>query len=97
MIINLFLFFPATEYLKIKKNKIFTTIPYDHDKIQPGPKFKAHVQCQVRYKKVNQNFLEFNKILEISVLDRNDNPPIVQNDVNKAMVIDLDDPHFIKV
>lgn len=87
----------ATEYLDMHGNILKTSSSnksaIDHDTLAPGPVLFANIKCMVQ--------LEFNalpvtvtKVVQVTVLDKNDNYPEIHN---VAQHYRMEDPHFQKV
>lgn len=73
---------------------MYTTTRFDHDSMNPGPSTATNVQCQVT-ERISGIVQISEKILQITVLDKNDNPPQLQTD--ELVTIKLNDPHFHQV
>lgn len=72
---------------------MYTKKPFDHDTLNPGPTLDVNVECRV---KNPQNVVKvFEDTVHVTILDRNDNPPVAQE--NKILTINLIDPHFQQV
>lgn len=84
----------ATTYFAIESNMLITNTRFDHDTTSPGPTINTVVKCQVS-NSINDRVAVRDRLLRINVLDRNDNPPEIQNE--EEISIKLEDPHFKKV
>lgn len=85
----------ATEYLAVHGNVLRTSgnTSIDHDSPSPGPLLFAELQCTVQLV-FNAPPVTITKVVEVTVLDKNDNYPEVHNG---ALQYTMPDPHFKKV
>lgn len=85
----------ATEYLAMHGN-VLKTLPnksIDHDSLRPGPELLANIQCIVQLA-FDVPPVTVEKVVKVTVLDKNDNYPKIHNG---AMHFMMPDPHFKKV
>lgn len=78
--------------MTVKGGKLFTSKPFNHEMMSPGPELKVAVQCKARRGKVAQHSIT--KVFNITVADRNDNLIKVQDKVTN---LTLNSPYFKKV
>lgn len=85
----------GTQYVYTQDGAIYTKKPFDYDTFNPGPSLNVKILCQIRDNIHKMLINSAEKILRITILDRNDNPPRLQE--NGSVNIHLDDPHFMQV
>ncbi|XP_062545954.1 uncharacterized protein LOC134212267 [Armigeres subalbatus] len=83
----------ATNYLSTSNGTLYSVASLDHDSAPPGPLVKVSVRCMVQFSG-NDVPQEFDKTVDISVLDRNDNRPRLQHTNDTHIELVLDDPHI---
>lgn len=77
----------------VRSNIVYTKRRIDHDSLAPGPSLNAAVRCEVVH---NQVVHDTEKMIRLSILDRNDNAPELHMD-NRNVTVQLDSPYFNKV
>ena len=87
-------FTSPNNYLAIINQTLYTKMNLDHDSFQPGPNINANVKCTIRMG-ANSIFKEFQKVINITVLDRNDNRPEFQE--KSKLTFWLENPHYNEV
>lgn len=83
----------ATNYLLASNGSLSSLIKLDYDSAHPGALLKANVRCTVRFSG-NDVPVQFDKTVDINVLDRNDNRPRLQHTNDTRIDLLLDDPHI---
>lgn len=86
----------ATNYLLASNGSLSSLIKLDYDSAHPGALLKANVRCTVRFSG-NDVPVQFDKTVDINVLDRNDNRPRLQHTNDTRIDLLLDDPHINEV
>ncbi|XP_055858361.1 uncharacterized protein LOC129920890 [Episyrphus balteatus] len=82
----------ASEFLTVKEGILYTKKPIDHESLNVSTNgVFADVKC-IAEKSPNGEPMELIKRINVTVLDRNDNGPKIQN--SKDLHFQLEDPHF---
>ena len=81
----------ASDFVTIKNNKLLASTPLNHEMMSPGPELKVAVRCSI---KADTIIHLYEKVFNISVIDRNDNLIKVQ-DTEKNLT--LNSPYFKQV
>ncbi|XP_037958938.1 uncharacterized protein LOC119688332 [Teleopsis dalmanni] len=82
----------GSDYFALKNNLIYTKIPLDHESLNVTETSNLTVVVICMVKTQPDVVTEFQKMLNITIVDRNDNGPELQ--YNKTYHYNLEDPHF---
>lgn len=82
----------ATELFILKNNLLFTRAPLDYEALNTSDQTNLTVTVSCRVEMETDKVKEFQKNINVQIVDRNDNGPELQD--KKVYNFILDDPHF---
>lgn len=82
----------ATDMFILKNNILFTRTPFDYESLNSSHQTNLTVAVSCRIEVETNELKEFNKNINVQIVDRNDNGPELQD--KKIYNFYLDDPHF---
>ncbi|CAD6999975.1 unnamed protein product [Ceratitis capitata] len=80
------------KYITLKDYELYTRAPIDHELLNATGNHFPVVTIGCSLNMSDGNVVRFNKTLDIDVVDRNDNGPVLQN--QRTYHFKLDSPHF---